>query len=98
MFSGRARNISDMHGALRRIRNMTEVYFHFADADHLLVDCHGAAMSDLTEACAFAHLLVRTMMMTPNAEDWRNWELQVTDDLGEEIIVIPFSSALGKLH
>jgi hypothetical protein len=38
------------------------------------------------------------MMTAPNTEDWRGWELQVTDDLGDEIFVIPFASALGKPH
>jgi uncharacterized protein DUF6894 len=77
---------------------MTEVYFHYSNADQLLVDNRGAIVNDLTEARAHALGLVRTMMMTPNSEDWRDWELQVTDDLGEQIFVIPFSSAIGKLH
>jgi hypothetical protein len=77
---------------------MTEVYFHWSNADQLLIDSRGTTVNDLTEACAHAHGLVRTIMMTPNAEDWRGWELHVTDDLGDEIFVIPFSSALGKLH
>jgi hypothetical protein len=77
---------------------MTEVYFHCSNADQLLVDSCGAIMSDLAEARAHALGLVHSMMMTPNTEDWRGWELTVTDDLGEEIFVIPFSSAIGKLH
>jgi hypothetical protein len=77
---------------------MTEVYFHCSNADQLLVDSRGATVSNLSEACAHALRLVHSMMMTPNTEDWRGWELQVTDDLGEEIFVIPFASALGKLH
>ena len=77
---------------------MTEVYFHYSNADQLLVDSRGATVNDLSEACAHALGLVRTMMMEPNTEDWRGWELTVTDDLGEQIFVIPFSSAIGKLH
>lgn len=80
------------------MRNMTEVYFHYSNADQFLIDSRGATVNDLTEACAHAERLVRTMMMTPNAEDWRGWKLQVTDDLGDEIFAIPFSSAIGKLH
>jgi len=77
---------------------MTEVYFHCSNTDQLLLDSGGATVSNLLEACAHAHGLVRTMMMRPNAEDWRDWELQITDDLGDEILVIPFSSVIGKLH
>src|SRR5262249_51864051 len=97
-FPGRPAGIADVHGAIRRMRNMTEVYFHYSNAEQLLFDSRGAIVNDLTEACAYAHRLVRTIMMTPNTEDWRGWELLVTDEFGAEIFVIPFSSALGKLH
>jgi hypothetical protein len=36
--------------------------------------------------------------MTPTAEDWRGWELRVTDELDCEIFAIPFASVLGKAH
>ena len=76
---------------------MTEVYFHCADADNFIVDRHGAAM-DLTEAREHAEALVRSFLMTHNAEDWREWALYVTDDLGDEIFVLPFASVLGEPH
>ena len=31
-------------------------------------------------------------------EDWRDWTLHVSDELNDEILVVPFSSMLGKLH
>jgi hypothetical protein len=77
---------------------MTEVYFHWSNDEQLLIDSCGATVNDLTEAYAHAHRLVHTMMMTPNSEDWRGWELHVIDDLGDEIFVVPFSSAIGKPH
>jgi len=77
---------------------MTEVYFHCCNADQLLIDSRGATVTDFADACAQALHLVHCLMMKPNSEDWRSWELQVTDDLGDEILVIPFASALGKLH
>ena len=77
---------------------MREVYFHCSNDEQLLVDSRGTAVRDLSEACAHALRLVHSMMTAPNAEDWRDWELQVTDDLGDEILVIPFASALGRLH
>ncbi|MBR1122497.1 hypothetical protein JQ628_13300 [Bradyrhizobium lablabi] len=77
---------------------MRRVYFHCADPDHLLIDHRGAAVSDFSEACAHADRFVHSLLMTPNAEDWRGWELRVTDALGDEIFVVPFASVLGKPH
>jgi hypothetical protein len=77
---------------------MTEVYFHCSDADHDLIDSRGTAVGSLSEAFAHADHLVRSMLMKPNTEDWRGWELRVTDALGCEIFTVPFASVLGKLH
>lgn len=76
---------------------MTEVYFHCSDAEHFIVDRRGSAMH-LDEAPAHAERLVRSLVMTPGVEDWRDWIMHVTDDLGEEIFALPFSSILGKLN
>jgi hypothetical protein len=32
----------------------------------------------------------------PNSEDWRSWILHVSDDLGDELFIVPFAFALGK--
>lgn len=77
---------------------MTEVYFHCSDASHDLIDRRGTAVSDLSEACAHGLGMVHALMATPNVEDWRGWELRATDELGVELFVIPFASAIGKLH
>ncbi len=77
---------------------MTEIFFNCSNPSHLLMDKHGIAVSDLSEAFAYADGLVRSMLMEPNVEDWRDWELRVTDELGCEIFVVPFASVLGKLH
>ena len=77
---------------------MPDLYFHCCDANHDLIDRRGTAVKDFSEACVHADRLVRAMLMRPNAEDWRGWELRVTDELGYEIFAIPFASVLGKLH
>jgi hypothetical protein len=41
---------------------------------------------------------VRSLIMTLTLEDWRAWVLHVTDDDGEEIFSVPFTSQLGKPH
>ncbi len=77
---------------------MTEVYFHCSDANHELIDRRGANVDNFSEVRACAEGLVRSMLMKPNGEDWRGWELRVTDALGCEIFTLPFASVLGKLH
>ena len=72
---------------------MTEVYFHCSDAEHFIVDRRGSAM-DLSEARAHAERLVRSLVMTSG----RDWIMHVTDDLGEELFALSFSSILGRAH
>ena len=76
---------------------MTAVYFHCSDDQHVLLDRNGAAMN-LSEAREHAEQLVRSYVMMPSAEDWRNWVLHVTDDLGDELFELPFTAVLGQLH
>ena len=76
---------------------MSEVYFHCSDAEHMFIDRRGAAM-DMAEAREHAEQIIRSMVMTPSAEDWRDWALHVTDEIGSEIFVLPFAAVLGRLH
>ncbi|MCC8941413.1 hypothetical protein H8A99_34500 [Bradyrhizobium sp. Arg68] len=76
---------------------MPAVYFHCSDDKHVILDRAGAAMN-LGEAREHAECLVRSYLMTPSVEDWRNWVLHVTDDLGDEIFDLPFVDVLGELH
>ena len=76
---------------------MAELYFHCSDAEHVLIDECGHAM-DLAEAREYAEGLVRALIMTPSEEDWRSWILHVTDELGDELLAVPFTSVLGKSH
>jgi len=76
---------------------MAAVYFHCSDDQHVLLDRYGSAMN-LSEAREHAEQLVRSYVMMPSAEDWRNWVLHVTDDLGDELFELPFTTVLGRLH
>lgn len=78
--------------------NLTEVFFNCSSPGHILRDRRGLAVDDLAEAFAHADGFVRSLLMKPNAEDWRGWELHVTDKTGTEIFTIPFASVIGKLH
>ena len=77
---------------------MTDVYFHCTDDGHVMFARRGVAIEGLAEAVAHADRLVRAYVMTANSEDWRNWTLYATDELGGELFTMPFASVLGKLH
>jgi hypothetical protein len=84
--------------ALEKEACMVQVFFHCSNTEGILVDRHGAAVSNLTEARERAAQIMRSMIMVPGAEDWREWVLHVSDDDGEEIFDLPFTAMLGKPH
>ena len=77
---------------------MAQVYFHCSNTRGVAIDRCGSPVADLAEAGEHAALVVRSLIMTPNLEDWRDWVLHVSDDAGDEIFNVPFTSVLGKLH
>jgi hypothetical protein len=77
---------------------MVQVYFHCSSTDGILFDRRGTAVSSLTEARDRAAQIMRSMIVTPGAEYWRDWVLHVSGDDGEEIFDLPFTSMLGKPH
>ncbi len=77
---------------------MVQVFFHCSNTDGMLIDRHGAAVTSLTEARDRAAQIMQSMILTPGSEDWRDWVLHVSDDDGEEIFDLPFTSLLGKPH
>jgi hypothetical protein len=77
---------------------MAQVYFHCTNAEGVWFDRRGAAIGNLAEAKDHAALVVRSLLMTPSTEDWRNWVLHASDDIGEEIFCVAFASVLGKPH
>jgi len=77
---------------------MTQVYFHCSNAKGVMIDRHGAAVADLAEARDHAACVVRSLSSTRSAEDWRSWILHASDDLGDELFILPFTFVLGKPH
>jgi hypothetical protein len=77
---------------------MVQVYFHCSSTDDILFDRRGIAVASLTEARDRAAQIMRSMILTPGAEDWRDWVLHVSGDDGEAIFDLPFTSMLGKPH
>ena len=77
---------------------MGQVFFHCSNPDGVLLDQRGATVADLVEACDHATSLMRTLIASPSPDDWREWTVHVSDEAGDEILAIPFSSQLGPLN
>lgn len=77
---------------------MGQVYFHCSNAQKVVWDRRGTLVHDLPELREHAIRVIQSLIAAPTLEDWRNWILHVSDDLGEELFAIPFSSVLGRLH
>ena len=77
---------------------MAQVYFHCSSTRGATLDQCEADVDDLTEAREYARAIVQSLIAMPGAEDWRSWALHVSDEFGQEILVMPFSSMLGWLH
>jgi uncharacterized protein DUF6894 len=75
---------------------MTYVYFHYSTTKKVFLDHRGALMDDLAEARDRATRAVQSFTSERSLEDWRDWVLHVSDDQGDELFVVPFTSVLGK--
>lgn len=77
---------------------MAQLYFHCSNDRKQLIDRSGADVIDLGEARDHAAGVIHALITAPGPEDWRGWVLHVADDLGEEILAVPFASMLGRPH
>jgi Domain of unknown function (DUF6894) len=77
---------------------MAQVYFHCSSSNEVLLNCRGADVAGLTEAREQAAMLVRALIAEPGPEDWRDWMLHASDDLGESLFSLPFSAFMGQPH
>jgi hypothetical protein len=77
---------------------MAQVFFHCSNDAGVWIDRRLAPADDLSEAFQLAANVVRSLVMVPSPEDWRDWVLHASDDFGEEIFAVPFASVLGKSH
>lgn len=77
---------------------MTKVYLHCSSAEEVLVGRRSAMVGDPVEALSLAATFVRSLAKAQSGKDWRGWVLQVSDDLGNELFVVPFVFMLGKPH
>ena len=77
---------------------MQKVYFFCSNAELLLEHCGVVEVENLNEAREHAAMVASSLMATGGPEDWRDWAVHVSDDLGDELACVPFSSVLGKAH
>lgn len=75
---------------------MARLYFNCASDRKTLTDTVGLDLSDLGEASRHAAWVVQSLVALPILEDWRAWTLQVRDARGQQILTVPFASAVGK--
>ena len=79
-------------------RDLTQVYFHCSNTRGVLMDRRGTSVTSLAEACEAATCMMRSLVATVSLEDWRDWVVHVSDESGEEIVILSFASVLGKPH
>jgi len=77
---------------------MTQISFHYSTGRGVLHARSDEQVEGLLEARECGERAIRALIASPNQEDWRNWILYVSDELGEVILEMPFASILGRLH
>jgi hypothetical protein len=75
---------------------MSVIYFHCSSADGIVIDQRGSVMESPADVPDHAARTALVLMKTPGPEDWRNWTLHASDEHGEEIYTMPFSSLIGR--
>ena len=77
---------------------MAQVILYYATPQGVLVNRSAAEVNDLPEPREYIAACIQRLISVPSLEDWRNWILYVSDELGEELFAMPFSLFLGKPH
>ena len=77
---------------------MATLYFHCAGTQEVLLDRRGSEVEDIFDARARAFQIISTFVASTGPEDWRDWNVHVRNDEGDELLLVPFTSVLGKPH
>jgi Domain of unknown function (DUF6894) len=77
---------------------LTRVHFHCSSTEQVLLDYDEADVADMTEAREQGAMMIREFLAAPGPEDWRDWMLHVSDDLGGDLFALPFTAVIGPLH
>ncbi len=79
---------------------MPRYFFHLRNAEKALLDCDGMVLADGETACAEARHTVRDFFQPSSgrvAPEWEGWSLEVRDERGRCILLLPFAAA-PELH
>ncbi len=78
---------------------MTHLYFHYSSADELIVDHRGTEVLDLIEARERATAMAQSIVTHAlGVVSFGDWHVHVTDEDDEELLTIPFTAIIGRLH
>jgi hypothetical protein len=77
---------------------MAQVHMYCSHSNGRLLDRRVAEVDDLFDAHEQAEAVARSLIASPDLQDWRNFRVRVWDELGEEVFMMPFSSIIGKPH
>lgn len=69
---------------------MARYFFHCRGQDEFIPDESGAEMLDRNAAFESARLIVQRML-TRAPQEWVGWVMEVSDDTGRVLSVVPFS-------
>ena len=69
-------------------------YFDRCSDEKVLVDVTGAEVADLDEARTHAlHIAYRHLRGRPRSRDWSRWVVDVSDEHGRAVLLVPFGDA-----
>ena len=75
---------------------MPRYYFDCLGDHELVADDHGADLPSLTAAREHALRIARSVMAAGSrTDDWSRWTVDVADEAGEPVLVVPFPEALA---
>jgi hypothetical protein len=77
---------------------VAQLFFYCSNDEGVWIDRRVPREGSVIDAMAQARHVVRSLVMEPSHEDWRGWTLHASDELGEEIFAMPFSTVLGRPH
>jgi len=77
---------------------MATLFFHCVGKQEARIDRSGSEVDDLYDARARAFQVIQSFVKSEGPQDWRDWTVHVSDDEGEELLLVPFTWVLGRPH
>ncbi|MDQ4061366.1 MAG: hypothetical protein M3145_09740 [Pseudomonadota bacterium] len=70
-------------------------YFHLLDGERVVPDAEGVRLPDMVVVQQCARMIVRDLKAEPclRKTDWSRWQVQVQDEAGVQVLLLPFQGA-----